>query len=184
MDTGVDYTHPALGGCFGNKKNCVVKYGYDLVGDDWDGYANPQPDDDPFDQCVGHGTHVTGIIAAQPNELNFTGVAPGATLGMYRVFSCVSWGTADDTLIAALYVPLSHNVLQFFPSRRRSGVCASELTAAKQYGVRGRQRYHHSLDWRNKWLERSALECGRQSHCCGEFSPCILSSQMRFDSQS
>ncbi|MCU0485795.1 MAG: protease inhibitor I9 family protein [Anaerolineales bacterium] len=31
MDTGVDYDHPDLGGCFG--PGCRVAYGYDLVGD-------------------------------------------------------------------------------------------------------------------------------------------------------
>lgn len=102
VDTGVDYTHPALGGCFG--KNCLVSYGYDLTGDDWEGFGPPSPDDDPFDDCIGHGTHVSGIIAAQPNKMNFTGVAPGATLGMYKVFSCASFGTSDDILISALYV--------------------------------------------------------------------------------
>ncbi|CAN8097841.1 unnamed protein product [Discula destructiva] len=99
VDTGVDYTHHALGGCFG--KNCLISYGYDLVGDDWEGLEPPSPDDDPFDDCIGHGTHVSGIIAAQPNKMNFTGVAPGATLGMYKVFSCASFGTTDDVLISA-----------------------------------------------------------------------------------
>ena len=31
MDTGIDYDHPDLGGCFG--PGCRVAYGYDLVGD-------------------------------------------------------------------------------------------------------------------------------------------------------
>ena len=31
IDTGVDYTHPALGGCFG--AGCKVVNGYDFVGD-------------------------------------------------------------------------------------------------------------------------------------------------------
>ncbi|KAI7850465.1 hypothetical protein BDC45DRAFT_401103, partial [Circinella umbellata] len=35
LDTGIDYTHPALGGCFGN--GCRVAYGYDLVGDSYGG---------------------------------------------------------------------------------------------------------------------------------------------------
>lgn len=100
VDTGVDYMHPALGGCFG--KDCLISYGYDLVGDDWTGLNNPVPDDDPYDDCIGHGTHVSGIIAAQPNPMNFTGVAPGAKLGMYKVFSCLGSGTTDDVVIAAL----------------------------------------------------------------------------------
>lgn len=102
MDTGVDYLHPALGGCFG--KSCLISYGYDLVGDKWTGLNNPVPDDDPYDDCIGHGTHVSGIIAAQPNKMNFTGVAPKAKLGMYKVFSCLGSGTTDDVLIKALLV--------------------------------------------------------------------------------
>lgn len=58
IDTGVDYYHPALGGCFG--EGCLVQYGYDLVGDDYDGSNTPVPDDDPLDVCEGHGTHVAG----------------------------------------------------------------------------------------------------------------------------
>lgn len=58
IDTGVDYYHPALGGCFG--EGCLVAYGYDLVGDDYNGSNTPVPDDDPLDVCEGHGTHVSG----------------------------------------------------------------------------------------------------------------------------
>lgn len=58
IDTGVDYYHPALGGCFG--KGCLISFGYDLVGDDYDGSNDPVPDDDPLDLCEGHGTHVSG----------------------------------------------------------------------------------------------------------------------------
>lgn len=93
----VDYKHPALGGCFG--KGCLVSFGYDVVGDAYTGGNQPVPDDDPMD-CGSHGTHVTGIIAAQPNELGFTGVAPGVTIGAYKVFGC-SGGTGTDVLIDA-----------------------------------------------------------------------------------
>lgn len=88
VDTGVDYTHPALGGCFG--EGCLVAYGRDYVGDQLDESATqlPQPDDDPYDGCNGHGTHIAGIIAAQENPMGFTGVAPGVELGAYRVSSC------------------------------------------------------------------------------------------------
>lgn len=99
VDTGVDYKHPALGGCFG--KGCLISYGWDLVGDHWSGLNAPMPDSDPYDSCIGHGTHVAGIIGAKPNRMNFTGAAPDATLGIYRVFSCRSTGTTDDVLIAA-----------------------------------------------------------------------------------
>lgn len=100
IDVGVDYTHPALGGCFG--EGCLISYGYDFVGDDYSGAADtPQPDADPMDSCSGHGTHVSGIIAAQVNDMGFTGAAPGVTLGMYKVFGCT--GSSDtDIAVAAL----------------------------------------------------------------------------------
>lgn len=44
IDTGIDYTHPALGGCFG--PGCLVSYGSDIVGDAYDGYNTPVPDDE------------------------------------------------------------------------------------------------------------------------------------------
>ena len=47
IDTGIDYLHPALGGCFG--AGCLVAYGTDLVGDDFNGSNTPVPDDDPID---------------------------------------------------------------------------------------------------------------------------------------
>ncbi|EKD18523.1 uncharacterized protein L3040_007454 [Drepanopeziza brunnea f. sp. 'multigermtubi'] len=102
IDTGVDYTHPALGGCFG--PGCVVSYGYDFVGDNFTGDNTPVPDDDPRETCRGHGTHVAGIIAAQPNAgtpLGFTGVSPNVTLGAYRVFGCAGDATTSDVLIEA-----------------------------------------------------------------------------------
>ncbi|KAF9362241.1 hypothetical protein BGX34_006542 [Mortierella sp. NVP85] len=34
IDSGIDYKHPALGGCFG--KGCRVVAGYDYVGDQYD----------------------------------------------------------------------------------------------------------------------------------------------------
>ncbi len=82
IDTGIDYDHPDLGGCFGD--GCRVAFGYDLVGDDYDAGSNPVPvpDDDP-DDCGGHGTHVAGIVGANGTVI---GVAPDVTLGAYRVF--------------------------------------------------------------------------------------------------
>lgn len=99
VDTGIDYFHPDLGGCFG--AGCKVGFGYDLVGDAYTGENEPMPDPDPYDNCGGHGTHVAGIIAASSDEQDyFTGVAPNVTLGAYRVMGCAG-GVSDDVLIQA-----------------------------------------------------------------------------------
>ncbi|KAM0514831.1 hypothetical protein ACHAPE_006506 [Trichoderma viride] len=65
IDTDVNYTHPSLG----------------------------VPDDDPLATCITgfHSTHVSGIIGAVDapgTGFGLVGVAPEATLGMYRVFGC------------------------------------------------------------------------------------------------
>jgi len=101
MDTGIDYDHPDLGGCFGD--GCRVAYGYDLVGDDYGSGSNPPvPDDDP-DDCQGHGTHVAGIVGANGTVV---GVAPDVTFGAYRVFGCEG-STDSDIMIAAMEMALA-----------------------------------------------------------------------------
>lgn len=101
MDTGIDYDHPDLGGCFGD--GCRVAFGYDLVGDAYTGPGSPiAPDGDP-DDCQGHGTHVAGIVGASGTV---TGVAPGVTFGAYRVFGCTG-STSTDIMIAAMEMALA-----------------------------------------------------------------------------
>ena len=50
--------------------------------------------------CQGHGTHVAGIVAGEPEDGRFISVAPKAKLRGYKVFGC-DGGTDTDTLIAA-----------------------------------------------------------------------------------
>jgi len=102
MDTGIDYDHPDLGGCFG--PGCRVDKGWDFVGDAYNNDAaspnyNPvvTPDALP-DDCAGHGTHVAGIVGANGAV---RGVAPGVTLRAYRVFGCAGT-TSSDIMLAAM----------------------------------------------------------------------------------
>src|SRR4029077_3909241 len=86
IDTGIDYTHPALGGCFG--PGCKVIGGYDFVNKDND------PMDDHF-----HGTHVAGIIAGESDTL--IGVAPDVSLLAYKVLNAFGSGSSS-TIIPAV----------------------------------------------------------------------------------
>jgi subtilisin family serine protease len=101
IDTGTDYHHPDLGGCFGT--GCRVFTGFDFVGDAFNSSGTtpaeltPVPDPNP-DDCNGHGTHVSGIVGANGGV---KGVAPGVTFGAYRVFGCTGT-TSSDIMIAAM----------------------------------------------------------------------------------
>jgi minor extracellular serine protease Vpr len=127
MDSGVDYTLPELGGCFG--PSCKVRGGFDLVGDAYNVTAGPgfspipQPDNDPA-PCdpnvadrqevlgfgtsnAGHGTHVAGIAAADgQGDGQVVGVAPKARLLAYRVFGC-NGSTDTDVMIHAMELALA-----------------------------------------------------------------------------
>lgn len=124
MDTGVDYDHPDLGGCFKSSRGddgdadahdggkCRVIKGWDFVGDAFNadpsspGYNPvPVPDSDP-DDCNGHGTHVAGIIGASGAV---TGVAPRVKFGAYRVFGCAG-STTSDIMLAAMERALHDNM--------------------------------------------------------------------------
>jgi minor extracellular serine protease Vpr len=91
IDTGVDYTNPALGnGLFGTYASKVIA-GYDFVNNDTD------PRDDN-----GHGTHVAGIIAANGainSSTYLRGVAPDAKL--IAIKSCASNGSCLTSHVLA-----------------------------------------------------------------------------------
>jgi PGF-pre-PGF domain-containing protein len=79
IDTGIDYTHPALGGCFG--AGCKVIGGYDIINDD----SNPMDDHS-------HGTHCAGIATSE--DSTYRGVAPGASLVAVKSLSSSGWGNS------------------------------------------------------------------------------------------
>ncbi|MBI2130304.1 S8 family serine peptidase, partial [Candidatus Woesearchaeota archaeon] len=83
IDTGVDYTHPALGGCFG--AGCKVIGGYDFVNND----------NDPIDD-QGHGTHVAGIVASTNDP--YTGIAPEANIVAIKVLDSTGSGSSENVI--------------------------------------------------------------------------------------
>ena len=84
IDTGIDYTHPDLGGCFG--PGCRVMGGYDFINDD----------SDPMDD-MGHGTHVAGIVGASGVS---TGVAPDVSFLAYKVLNESGFGSFSGIIEA------------------------------------------------------------------------------------
>ena len=83
IDTGINYNHPDLGGCFG--AGCKIIGGYDFINND----------NDPIDDN-GHGTSVAGIAAA--NGL-ITGISPEANL--IAIKSLGSSGAGSESTIVA-----------------------------------------------------------------------------------
>jgi minor extracellular serine protease Vpr len=131
VDSGVDYTLPELGGCFG--PGCKVRGGLDLVGNSYNATTTspayqpvPHPGGDPMPcnpddsdraEVLGagtsnsaHGTHVAGIAAADGRGHTaggeVVGVAPGAKLLAYKVFGC-NGSTATDVMIHAMELALA-----------------------------------------------------------------------------
>lgn len=87
LDTGIDYTHPDLGGCIG--AGCKVAGGHNFI--EWEDPTNPM-------DIHGHGTHVAGIVAAKGV---LTGMAPDVSLYAYKVLTDNGWGN-NSSIIAAL----------------------------------------------------------------------------------
>lgn len=133
IDTGIDYTHADLGGSgdpadyasndptvieAGTFPTAKVVGGTDLVGEWYEpscpavppapGVCSsiPAPDPDPLD-IDGHGTHVAGIAAGVGTDLVFHGVAPGASLMIFKVFALGS--TANANVVAAIEMAVDPN---------------------------------------------------------------------------
>ncbi len=123
IDSGIDYTHRALGGAGtaaayeaawgagpGDARNTTldglfptskVVGGFDFVGEAWpNGPVAPDPDPIDFE---GHGTHVADIIAGA------AGMAPGASLVAIKACSAVASSCNGVALIQAVEFALDPN---------------------------------------------------------------------------
>ncbi len=81
VDTGCDYTHPDLAANYAG--------GWDFVNDD----ADPMDD-------AGHGTHVSGTIAAVKDGLGVVGVAPEVSLYCLKILNAGGYGDLSDAIAA------------------------------------------------------------------------------------
>jgi len=117
LDTGVNYTHPALGGCFGT--DCKVIGGYDYVNDN----------DNPMDDN-GHGTHVAGIVAS--SDATYRGVAPDAKIIAMKVLDSTGNGyfsdmesAIEDCIASPLYFNISAISMSLGDNSHYSSDCDS-----------------------------------------------------------
>lgn len=119
LDSGIDYTHAALGGSgkvadFDKNDPTIIERrsfpttkvvgGYDFVGENWPNTPE-EPDPDPLDKGdgAGHGTHVADIIGGE------YGVAPGVDLYAVKVCSSVSTSCSGIALIQGMEYSLDPN---------------------------------------------------------------------------
>lgn len=98
VDTGIDSDHPQLairmwsnpdeipGNGLDDDHNGLVDdtLGYDISGDEYDLF-DPPGDNDPTD-THGHGTHLSGIVAAAEDGRGVVGVVPWAELMAVKIF--------------------------------------------------------------------------------------------------
>lgn len=109
LDLGYDYLHPAFRHSV--KTNSSLRYGIDLVGDDFaPPFSRPLPSADAFAECLGHGTHVSALIAGRHEEIGFRGVAPDVNFEHYRISGCGFHLMDDETVVEALLLAHARNV--------------------------------------------------------------------------
>ena len=111
IDTGVELAHPDLAAniwvnqgedCPGCRTNGADDDGNGYV-DDWRGWDFVNGDNNPTDD-MGHGTHVSGTIAAVGNNgLGVAGVTWSTKIMPLKFLSAAGTGTVADAISAILY---------------------------------------------------------------------------------
>jgi len=92
IDTGINYAHVDLDANY--NPACSDDFVNDLPN------ADPPVDDtDPWDDHF-HGSHVSGIAAAENNNTGVVGVAPGAALCAYKVLAADGSGSYSNVVAA------------------------------------------------------------------------------------
>jgi len=106
VDTGVNYSHTDLGGCFGT--GCKIVSGYNTINEN----TNVNDTD-------GHGTHVTGIVSANGS---LSGVAPNSTIVIMKgvggnvddAGEAIKWCIDNRNNFSISIISMSFSVKDFF----------------------------------------------------------------------
>ncbi|WP_455218806.1 S8 family peptidase [Kaarinaea lacus] len=96
IDSGIDLDSPDL--------NVDPTRGFDAVNAVAKGRTT-------FDDVSGHGTHVSGTLAAIDNDIYVVGVAAGATVIPVRVLAASNFGYVDDVIAGMDYVAENASLL-------------------------------------------------------------------------
>src|SRR3954451_407206 len=102
VDTGIALTHPELAGRIatnpgetgGGRETNQIDDDHDGYVDDWEGWDFVAGDNVPADEN-GHGTHVSGTIAAPQDAVGVAGVAPDARILPLRVLGATGSGSGS-----------------------------------------------------------------------------------------
>ncbi len=125
IDSGIDYTHPDL----------AVAGGYDFTTNS----SAPSAYTDNVASCDGHGTHVSGTVAALQNGIGVVGVAPGAQLYSLKVFIdasglCVAFTSSQ--ILAIEWAATNHlDVVNMSIGNSDTPAWATTISAANAAGV-------------------------------------------------
>lgn len=135
IDTGVDYTHPELANNIWLNANEIADNGIDDDGngyiDDVRGWNFVDGNNNPMD-LNGHGTHVSGTIAAANDNLGMTGVAYDSIIMPVRVLSSDGDGNRSDIADGIRYaVDNGANVINL----SLGGGYSSEIQDAIEYAA-------------------------------------------------
>ena len=119
IDTGVDYTLADL-------KNRMVSTGYDFINNDKNAYDDQ-----------GHGTHVSGIIAAEAdNEYSMTGINPSTKILPVKVLDSSGYGDTEQIAYGIIYaVDQGADIINMSLGGGYSRVLEYAMKYAHEHGV-------------------------------------------------
>ena len=146
IDTGIDYKHEDLGGCFG--PSCRVVGGYDFVNNDND----PIDDED-------HGTHVAGTIGALVNNSKgISGINWDVKLMAVKVLNSSGKGTMD-------------NVAKGIKYAADNAVKVINMSLGVNISCVNTQTIQDAISYANGKNVTVVVGVGNSSKDAGEFSP-------------
>lgn len=141
LDSGFNFTHPDLQGVAWTNPGEIAGDGIDNDGDgyidDVNGWDFTNNDNDPTDDH-GHGSNVSGIIAANRNNgEGISGTIGGVKIMVCKVLDSTNHGTESALLSAVTYarlqgVPIMNLSLQFYPF---STALSNEFNACQTAGI-------------------------------------------------